>query len=149
MKSFGVIGVGRWGPNIIGSLNQIDKVHVSHVCDTNEDNLSIISKKFPLIKFVNHPSELFNLTELDALIISTPVITHLDLVDAALNAGKHVFVEKPFGLCVKYCETLCQTAKKLNLHLMVGHVFLFNNAILELKQIISSGELGRILHIGA
>ena len=44
MKSFGVIGVGRWGPNIIGSLNQIDKVHVSHVCDTNEDNLSIISK---------------------------------------------------------------------------------------------------------
>lgn len=149
MINIGIIGAGRWGPNIIGSLQKIEGSAVTHACDINPLNLDIINKRFPAIKCIADPKVLINQTTLDAVVIATPVETHLHLVELALRNGKHVFVEKPFGLQVKLCQDLCALAKSKNLQIMVGHVFLFNNAIIELKNIINSGEIGEILHLEA
>ena len=145
----GLIGCGRWGPNLIGSIRRIDGIEINHVADQNKFALENVGKRFPNLITHENALKVIESPDLDAVLISTPVETHLSLVELALKAKKHVFVEKPFGKSTSICESLCSLAEKNNLHIMVGHVFLFNASILALKKIIVSGELGKILHIEA
>ena len=92
---------------------------------------------------------MLNCDSISAIAICTPVESHTNLAKSAINAGKHVFVEKPFGLNFKDCKLLCQMAREKGLHILVGHVFLFNASIIALKEIIDSGELGKIMHMEA
>ena len=85
--------------------------------------------------------------EIDGVVIATPAETHFDIARQALEAGKHVFVEKPLALSVKEGEDLCRLARGKNIRLMVGHVLLYHPAIIELKKIIDSGELGKIQYV--
>jgi predicted dehydrogenase len=145
----GLIGAGRWGPNIIGSLRRVDGASINHVADLNEDSLRCLNARFGDLKTTSNPEELLSNASLNAVAISTPVTTHLGLVEQALLQGKHVFVEKPFGQDPEKCTELCEIAETNKLSIMVGHVFLFNSSILELKKIIGSGELGEIQHLEA
>lgn len=145
----GLIGAGRWGPNIIGSLRRVDGASINHVADLNEDSLSCLNARFGNLKATSNPEELLSNASLNAVAICTPVETHLELVEKALRNGKHVFVEKPFGQDPEKCTELCEIAETNKLSIMVGHVFLFNSSILELKKIIDSGELGEIQHLEA
>ena len=145
----GLIGAGRWGPNVIGAINRLSEAKLLKVADPNEKALANLNAKFPEVDTSLHPSEIFKDDKIDAVAICTPVDTHTNLVRSALEGGKHVFVEKPFGHSTKECEALCLLAKAKKLNIMVGHVFLFNASILALKKIIQSNELGEVLHLEA
>jgi len=145
----GLIGAGRWGPNVIGALRRIKDAELNHVADLNISALEMLSSRFQNLKISTNANELIEADSLDAIAVCTPVETHLDFVEKALRAGKHVFVEKPFGQDAVRCSQLCVIAENKKLSIMVGHVFLFNSSILALKKIIDSGELGEIQHIEA
>lgn len=145
----GVIGAGRWGPNVIGSLIRIPHVEVKSVADFDSDALKAVSNRFPSIFTCNNSEEILNDKEIGIIAICTPVDTHMELVEKALLKGKHVFVEKPFGRDSGKCLKLAELAKSHQLRLMVGHVFLFNSSILALKQIINQGQLGKLFHLEA
>ena len=145
----GLIGAGRWGPNVIGAVNRLNNAKLIKVADTNPEVLSNLNLRFPGVTTSLSPTEIFKDGQIDAVAICTPVETHTKLVKSALESGKHVFVEKPFGHDLKECETLCQLAKDKKLIIVVGHVFLFNASVLALKKIIQSGELGEVLHLEA
>ena len=145
----GLIGAGRWGPNVIGAINRLNEAKLLKVADPNQESLSNLNLRFPGVTTSHSPTEIFKDDHIDAVAICTPVETHTELVKSALESGKHVFVEKPFGHDAKECESLCQLAKDKKLIIIVGHVFLFNASVIELKKIIQSGELGQVLHIEA
>ncbi len=147
--NIGVIGVGRWGPNVIGSLVRVNGVNVKVAADNNQMSLDTLKSRFANIATTNNVEDLFIREDLDAIAICTPVDTHLELVFRALNSNKHVFVEKPFGRDYEDCFNLCKLAEKKGLEIVVGFVFLFNACILKLKEIIDSGELGTIQHLEA
>lgn len=145
----GIIGAGRWGPNVIGALRRIHQVNANCIADINQSSFNQLEKRFNGLKTFTDSAALIESSELDAIMVCTPVTTHLDLVEQALLHGKHVFVEKPFGQDPDKCTELCVIAENKKLSIMVGHVFLFNSSILALKKIIDSGELGEIQHIEA
>jgi predicted dehydrogenase len=145
----GLIGAGRWGPNVIGAIKRINDAELIKVVDPNIEALSILNQRFPGIITCPTTSEIFKDDQIDAVAICTPVETHTKLVRSAIEHGKHVFVEKPFGHDSIECESLCNLAQDRDLKIVVGHVFLFNSSVLALKRIIQSGELGEILHLEA
>jgi predicted dehydrogenase len=145
----GVIGAGRWGPNLIGAFNRMDDVELTRVADFNSKALKSLSNRFPTLQTTTSTEKLFEDGSIDAIVICTPVETHMELVQTSLRAGKHVFVEKPFGQDSEHCNQLCKLADKKGLQILVGHVFLFNASIVALKKIINSGELGKLLHLEA
>ena len=126
----GIIGAGRWGPNVIGALKRIEDVNLQIVADINQTALDLVKSRFSNLSTTTDPMELITDDSLDALAICTPVETHLDFVEKALNNNKHVFVEKPLGKESSLCSKVCDLAESKGLKLVVGHVFLFNNSIL-------------------
>ena len=148
-RNVGIIGAGRWGPNVIGALRRIEDVNLQIVADINQTALDLVKSRFSNLSTTTDPMELITDDSLDALAICTPVETHLDFVEKALNNNKHVFVEKPLGKESSLCSEVCDLAESKGLKLVVGHVFLFNNSILSLKEIIQNGDIGDILHLNA
>jgi predicted dehydrogenase len=147
--NIGLIGAGRWGPNLIGAFNRMNDVELTRVADLNPLALDALSNRFPALETTASIELLLEDESIDAIAICTPVETHMELVQSSLNAGKHVFVEKPFGQDSELCNQLCNLADKKHLQILVGHVFLFNESIIELKKIIHSGEFGDLLHLEA
>ncbi|MDC0156726.1 Gfo/Idh/MocA family oxidoreductase [Verrucomicrobia bacterium] len=145
----GLIGAGRWGPNVIGAFRRMDNVELNQVADSNSKAVEMLSARFGNLNVTPDANEVIESDTIDAIAICTPVETHLELVEKSLEAGKHVFVEKPFGRDSHRCSQLCSIAEERKLSIVVGHVFLFNSSILELKKIIDSGELGEIQHLEA
>ncbi|MAK28649.1 MAG: hypothetical protein CMI22_09875 [Opitutae bacterium] len=145
----GLVGAGRWGPNVIGAINRLGHGQVAKVADPSHQALQRLADRFPSISTSESAEHLIEDSDIDAIAVCTPVETHTSLVRAALLAGKHVFVEKPFGQDYEECSKLCKLAKERRLQIVVGHVFLFNESILHLKDIIQSGDLGEILHLEA
>ena len=145
----GLIGAGRWGPNVIGAFNHINGAKLVKVADPNQEALANLKIKFPEVNTTQSSGEIFEDQKIDAVAICTPVETHTNLVRSALEQGKHVFVEKPFGHDFQECLSLCRLAEEKGLSIVVGHVFLFNASILALKKILNSGEIGEVLHIEA
>src|SRR6056300_869470 len=107
----GLIGAGRWGPNVIGAINRLNEAKLLKVADPNQEALSNLNLRFPGVTTSHSPTEIFKDDQIDAVAICTPVETHTELVKSALESGKHVFVEKPFGHDTKTCESLCLLAK--------------------------------------
>lgn len=145
----GLVGAGRWGPNVVGAINRLKNGQVLKVADPSQLALQRLADRFPSVATTESPVNLMQDSEIDAIAVCTPVEAHYSLVQEALLNGKHVFVEKPFGQDYGECVNLCKLAKKKGLQIVVGHVFLFNASILHLKEIICSGDLGQILHLEA
>lgn len=145
----GVIGCGHWGPNHIRTFSSLSGSKVVVAADLDQDRLKSIGNLFPGLKLVRDYQEVINDADVDAVVIATPTRTHYKIAKEALEAGKQVLVEKPLCLTGAEGEELVALANKLNRVLMVGQVFLFNNGILKLKEIIDYGDLGKIYYIGS
>jgi predicted dehydrogenase len=140
------IGLGHWGPNLFRNFYDHPAVEVKAVCDLNSDKKKKIEQA--AVEFTTDYERLLQKENgIDAIVIATPLTTHYDLTKKALQAGKHVFVEKPFASSSQQCSELMRLAAEQNLILMVGHVFLFNPGIRHVKSLIHSGELGKILFV--
>jgi predicted dehydrogenase len=143
---FGVVGYGYWGPNVVRNLDQLDGSAVVAVCDKSPTARKRIHKSYPQIKVVSDTAELMSSTDVDAVAIVTPVWTHYELTKAALQNGKHVFVEKPFTSDSAQAEELINLAAKKNLKIMVDHTFLFTGAVKKIGQLLEEGTLGKIYY---
>jgi len=145
---FGVIGWGYWGPKIARNLDSLPGAAVTMVADTDSRRLKNLSVNQPWIQTTTQIEDIFQ-SDVDAVVIATPVSTHFQLARKALLHGKHVLVEKPLTTCVAEAEELVELAQQQQIILMVGHTFEYNPAVNELRKLIQSGDLGKIYCIEA
>ncbi len=141
------IGVGYWGPNLLRNLVSNKKCRVKTVADVSTERQDYVKRLYPAVQVTEDSDRIFNDSEIQAVVIATPVATHFDLTMKALGAGKHVLVEKPIATTVKEVEEIGGLAKKKNRTAMVGHTFLYNAAVRYVKKLIDAGELGEIRYI--
>jgi predicted dehydrogenase len=146
MLKFGVIGYGYWGPNIVRNLRSLEGCQVAGICDQSSAARKRIQSANPGIPVYSDHNELVNSPDVDAIAVITPVWTHFELAKAALENGKHVFVEKPFTSNVAQAEELINLAEQKNLQIMVDHTFLFTGAVRKIQQLLTEGELGKLYY---
>ncbi len=144
--NFGVIGYGYWGPNIVRNLMNLDGSSVIAIAEINPAARLRAQKAYPGIKVTPDTSEVISSAEIDAIAVVSPVWTHYDLAKAALENGKHVFVEKPFTSNSAQGEELINLAQQKNLTIMVDHTFLFTGAVRKIGQLIEEGSLGNLYY---
>jgi len=147
MLKIAQIGVGYWGPNLLRNLVSNKRCTVSNVVDLSEERREYVRGLYPAVQVSDRVDDVFSDPSIDAVIIATPVATHYDLSMKALESGKHIFVEKPMAKSVREVEEIGRLASKKNKLAMVGHTFLFNNAVRYVKKMIDAGELGDIRYI--
>ena len=143
MKKLGIIGIGDWGKNLVRDTSKISYVKKCSGLG-NTKNISWLKKNYPSIQYVSDQKEIFADKEIDAVIIATPINTHYNLVKKALLSKKHVFVEKPLCSTLSKAEELIKIAKKNNLVLFVGQIFIFNEI---LKKVIEISKRENIVYI--
>jgi UDP-2-acetamido-3-amino-2,3-dideoxy-glucuronate N-acetyltransferase len=141
----GLIGLGYWGKNILRNLYELKVLHTA--CDSSSDIIKERKKQFPDILYTASVEEVLQNPGIRAIAISAPASVHYDIAKRSLLAGKDVFVEKPLALTVKEGEELIALAEKQKRILMVGHILQYHPAVIKLKELISSGELGKIQYI--
>jgi predicted dehydrogenase len=146
MIKIGQIGLGQWGPNVLRNFMRQDHCQVKSFCDLNEQAVQNIRSEYPDLT-VQDCSELLEDPELDAIVVTASARSHYTLAKAALERGKHVFVEKPLALHVAEAEELVSLARERDLRLMVGHLLLYHPAIRRLQAYIDAGDLGEIRYI--
>jgi predicted dehydrogenase len=144
--NFGVIGYGYWGPNIVRNLASLEGSQVLEIAEMSAGARTRAQKAYPGIHITPDASEVLASTRVDAVAIVTPVWTHYELAKAALQNGKHVFVEKPFTSNSAQGEELINLAEKKNLRLMVDHTFLFTGAVKKIWQLLDEGVLGKLYY---
>lgn len=142
----GMIGCGYWGEKLARVFSDLQGVQVSAICDQCWHKQPWIVKQYPQTQFFVNYRDLLT-GECDAVVIATPAESHYSIAKACLEAGKHVFVEKPLALCRLQAESLTELAQSKNLRLFVGHVFEFDPAIHQIQQVVKSGILGEIYYI--
>jgi len=143
MKKLGIIGIGDWGKNLVRDTSKISYVKKCSGLG-NTKNISWLKKNYPSIQYVSDQKEIFTDKEIDAVIIATPINTHYNLVKKALLLKKHVFVEKPLSSTLSKAEELIKIAKKNNLVLFVGQIFIFNEI---LKKVIEISKRENIVYV--
>ena len=142
----GVIGYGYWGPNIVRNFHGVEDCVVTTICDKNQTALKKAHQLYPGIRVTTDFSEVLAAADVDAVAIITPVWTHFELAKAALENGKHVFVEKPFTSTSQQAEELLELAYRRNLKIMVDHTFLFSGAVRKIKELVDNGTLGSLYY---
>ncbi len=143
---FGVIGYGYWGPNVVRNLVGLEETQVLSIAEMSPTARRRAQKAHPDIPVVSDAADLISSPEIDAVAIVTPVWTHYALAKAALENGKHVFVEKPFTSNAAQGEELINLAHKKNLQIMVDHTFLFTGAVKKISQLLEEGALGKLYY---
>lgn len=144
--NFGVIGYGYWGPNIVRNLMNLDGSQVVAIAEISASARNRAQKAYPGLKVTASAAEVVASPEVDAVAVISPVWTHYELTKAALENGKHVFVEKPFTSKVAQAEELIELAARKNLKIMVDHTFLFTGAVKKIRQLIDEGALGNLYY---
>jgi len=140
----GVVGLGYWGPNLVRNLHEIDEAEVAWICDSRPDALAKVGRRYPAVQRTAKFAEVLADDAVDAVLIATPVSSHFPLAAAALEAGKHVFVEKPLAASEAESLDLIARAEAGGLVLMPGHTFVYSPPVVQIKELIASGELGDI-----
>lgn len=147
MLKIGVIGCGYWGPNLIRNFSHLRDSEVLACADLAEGRLAHMRTLYPRVQTTREYKELVSNPEIDAVVVATPPSKHFKIAMEALEAGKHVFVEKPLATSSEDCSALIAKAKKEKLVLMVGHTFLYTAAVNKIKDLIKAGELGDIFYV--
>jgi predicted dehydrogenase len=141
----GLVGLGGWGRNLARTF--ADLAELRWLCDTSPNTLERLAARYPQARTTGSFDDLLSDPELDAIVVATTASTHHELSKRALEAGKHVFVEKPPAPTEAEAEDLVATAEANNLVLMPGHLLLYHPAVKTLKRLIDSGELGDVLYL--
>jgi predicted dehydrogenase len=142
-----VVGLGYWGPNLVRNLYEVVDAEVAWVCDLDTTALEQVGKRYPAVSTTTSFTQVIEDPSVDAVLIATPVTTHAPLAIAALEAGKHVFVEKPLASSSDEAREMIALADRNGLVLMPGHTFLYSPAVNRVRQMITSGELGDIYFV--
>lgn len=142
-----VVGYGYWGPNLVRNFSWLEDTQVKYVCDLDEKRLEKVTSLFPNVEITTKDYHLvLNDPEIDAIAIATPVCTHFTLAKKALEAGKHVLIEKPMTDSVSDAEELVKLARKHQRVVMVDHTFLYTGAVIKIKELVDSGKIGEVYY---
>jgi predicted dehydrogenase len=146
MLNVAVVGVGYWGPNMIRNFHAHPKTNVKICCDLKEERLNFIKGSFPAVDITTNYKDILGDTTIDLVVVCTPVFTHYELAKEALNAGKHVLIEKPMTSTSAQGKEILDLAKKRGLRVFVDHTFLFTGAVRKMKEVIENGEIGDLYY---
>jgi predicted dehydrogenase len=144
MTTIGMIGAGRWGSNWIRTLAALPRTQLRWVCDVSPASLDRVRQQFPDVKTTTRVDDLLEDTTLDGVVIATSAPTHFDVGRKAIQAGKHVLVEKPMTLTTREAVELTDLAHRLHRVLMVGHLLEYHPIIRHIRGMIDGGELGEV-----
>jgi predicted dehydrogenase len=142
----GVIGYGYWGPNLVRNFSEAAGSRVVAVSDLREERLAQVRDRYPAVRTTTDAGELLADPTVDAVIVATPVATHYRLAMAAIEAGKHVLVEKPLALGSAEGEALIAAARRRGVVLMVDHTFVYTGAVQKIRELVDGERLGRLLY---
>ena len=146
MAKIAVVGAGFWGPNLVRAFTA-QRAELQ-VCDADPGRLSWIGSRFPHAKLVNDYDAVLN-SDVEGIVLATPVTTHYDLARKALEAGKHVFVEKPLTASVEEARRLVDLSERIGRHIMVGHTLEYSPPVMKVAEIVRSGDLGQIFFVSS
>ncbi len=149
MIGIGVIGAGYWGPKHIRNFSELPETRVAMVADVSEDRLAAIQAQYSSIRTTTNYEDLISSSDVNAVVVATPVSTHARFAREALLAEKDVLVEKPMASSSAEAEELIGLAEANSCVLMVGHTFLYNPAVRVLRELVQRGELGEIYYVHA
>jgi predicted dehydrogenase len=144
-----VVGLGYWGPNLVRAMHDVADAEVRWICDLDERLLEKTGRRYPAVMRTTALDEVLDDPEVDAVAFATPVSTHFPLASRALEAGKHVFVEKPLAASAAEAIDLAERADSNRLVLMPGHTFVYSPPVRMIRDLIESGELGDIYFISS
>jgi predicted dehydrogenase len=142
----GVIGYGYWGPNLVRNLMETDGATVLACADKRPDRRALAEGRYPTVTVMEEGDQILEDPDIDAIVIATPVSTHYDLANRALDAGKHVLVAKPMTRTTAEAEELIHLADANGRVLMVDHTFIFTGAVRKIKELLTAGELGELYY---
>ncbi len=140
-----VVGMGYWGKNLVRNFHELGALHL--ICDRAGERQLAVQKQYPGVTFCTDYSVVLADPAVQAVVLSTPAITHFDMARQALEAGKDVFVEKPLALRVEEGEKLVRVAAEARRILMVGHILRYHPAVVKLGELVRNGDLGRIHYL--
>ena len=146
MVQVGIIGAGYWGKNLVRTFQSLDTAELKYIADACDGTLARYDS-FGGVRKTADFREILTDGAIDAVVVSTPPVTHYELAKEALNAGKHVLIEKPMTLDVEHARELVAIADSTGLTLMVGHLLLYHSCINALKSYIDDGEIGDIYYL--
>jgi predicted dehydrogenase len=147
--SLACVGAGYWGKNLLRVFHDLPAVDLKYVCDAKPDVLARINAQYEGIKTTSDYSSLLADPALEAIVLAVQAPRHYEMALAALQSGKHVYVEKPLTLKSQEAEHLCEVAEKCGQVLMVGHLLLYHPAVQVLRNLVQTGELGDIYYLYA
>jgi predicted dehydrogenase len=142
-----VVGYGYWGPNIVRNVMDRPELDLWGLCELNPERVDKFTARYPGVRTSDSFAEVLGDPSVDAVSIATPPSTHFPLAKQALEAGKHVLVEKPLATTEAEAEALVELADREGLVLMPGHTFLYSPAVNKVRELIESGELGEIYFV--
>ena len=145
----GVIGLGYWGPNLARVVADDEAAELAWLCDQDEERLVRQTRRYPTARGTTEAEDLFDADDLDAVLIATPVFSHAGLVRSALEAGKHVMVEKPLASSAEIASELLADAQRRDQVLMCGHTFLYSPPVRVVKSLLEQGELGELYFVSS
>ena len=143
----GLAGLGYWGPNLARNFDDLPDAELAWLCDADPDRLARYGERFPAARTTESLDDVLADDSVDAVVVATPAVTHHDLARRTLVAGKHAFVEKPLALSTGEAEELVAVAEERGLVVMPGHLLLYHPGVAKLKELVDSGELGRVLYV--
>jgi predicted dehydrogenase len=147
MLTASVIGYGYWGPNLVRNFRTLAGSTVRHVCDLDLTRLARAEQEHPGVEGVLDANLIFSDPEVDIVAIATPITSHYRLAKAALEAGKHVFVEKPLASTSTEAAELSELADSKGLVLQVDHTYVYSSAARKIRSLIASGHMGQVLYV--
>jgi predicted dehydrogenase len=142
-----VVGMGYWGPNLVRNLHELPEADVACICDARLSAIDKVRRRYPALTSTTRYDDLLEDESIDAVALATPVSTHYAFAKRALEAGKHVFVEKPLATSTADAIELAGLAERRGLILMPGHTFLYSPPVNTVRELIEAGELGDIYSI--
>ena len=142
----GLVGVGYWGPKVVRNLADMSEASLEYVADRDGTRLERVRAQYPWVRTTTEYAEMLD-SDIEAVVVATPIRTHYDLAKAALLRDKHVLVEKPLAATSSEAEELGELADRRGLTLMVGHTFQYNPAVCALRDIVASGEIGDVYYV--
>jgi predicted dehydrogenase len=148
-RTIGVVGCGHWGPNYVRNFREMEGVSAVVCCDTQAARLERLTRRLPDVHTCTDYRDLIRTWNVDAVVVATPASTHYPIIKEFLSSGKDVLAEKPLTVRPDEAQELSELADRLGRVLMVGHIFLYNEGVRKLKELIDGGKLGRIYYLNA
>ena len=149
MTRVGLIGFGYWGPNLARNIAETVGLELTAIVDGRRERLELAGRRYPWTLRLPDAADVIARDDIDAVVIATPVSTHVPMAEAAIASGKHVLIEKPLAPTSAEGERLAELAMQRGVCLMVDHTFVYTGAVQKMRAIVDSGELGTMLYLDA